>query len=91
MSKNKKNNAVDDLIKKAKSTLGTSNKPKTRSQNNVTHDSELASTTINKGNSMEVDALLEVGDTPKEFYGDSVVASNQISGENRVTKSLVEQ
>ena len=67
MSKNKKNNTVDDFIKKAKSTLSTSNKPKTRSQNNVTHDSELASSTINKGNSIEVDALLEVGDTPKEF------------------------
>ena len=67
MSKNKKNNPVDDLIKKAKNNLGTSNKPKTRSQNNVTHDSELASTTINKWNSIEVDALLEVGDTPKEF------------------------
>ena len=43
MSKNKKNSAVDDLIKKAKNTLGTSNKPKTKSQNNVTHDNELAS------------------------------------------------
>ena len=66
MSKNKsKNNPVDELFKKAKNTLGT--KPKTRSQSNVTHDSELASTTLNKGNSMEVDALLEVDDTPKEF------------------------
>ena len=68
MSKNKKTNAVDKIFKKAKNTLSTSNKPKTRSQNNVTHDSEIASTTLNnKGNSIEVDPLLEVGDTPKEF------------------------
>ena len=68
MSKNKKTNAVDEMLKKAKNTLSTSNKPKTRSQNNVTHDSEIASTTLNnKGNSIDVDALMEVGDTSKEF------------------------
>ena len=48
MSKIKsKNNPVDALLKKAKNTLGT--KPKTRSQSNLTHDSELASSTLNKG------------------------------------------
>ena len=40
MSKNKKTNVVDEMYKKAKNTLTTSNKPKTRFNNNVTHDSE---------------------------------------------------
>ena len=69
MSKNKKTNVVDEMYKKAKNTLTTSNKPKTRSNNNVTHDSEIVSTTLNsKGNLIEVDPLLEVGNTPNEFY-----------------------
>ena len=68
MSKTKsKNNPVDDLIKKAKNTLGS--KPKTRLQSNLTHDSELASSTLNKGNSMEIDAP-DMGDCHQEFYGD---------------------
>ena len=65
MSKTKsKNNPVDDLIKKAKNTLGT--KPNTRSQSNLTHDSELARSTLNKGNSMEIDAP-NMGECSLEF------------------------
>ena len=65
MSKIKsKNNPVDVLIKKAKNTLGT--KPKTRSQSNLSHDRELASSTLNKGNSMEIDAP-EMGNCHQEF------------------------
>ena len=39
---------------------------------------------------MEIDAP-DMGDCHQEFYGDRVVTSNQLSGEHRVTKSLVKQ
>ena len=68
MSNNKKkNNVVDDLLKKAKNTIS-GNKPQTRSNTNLTQNSEIASSTIiNKGNSIGVEPPSEVGDTPREF------------------------
>ena len=82
---------MDGMLKKAKNTIS-GNKPQTRSNTNLTQNNEIASTnSINIGNSIVVEPPTEVGDTPREFYGDSVAAPNQISGENRLTKSLVEQ
>ena len=70
---------MDDMYKKAKNTLITGNKPKTRSNTIVTQNSEIASTTLNsKGNLIEVEPLLEVGDTSKEFY------INQINIEEKI-------
>ena len=65
MSKTKsKNNPVNNLLKKAKITLAT--KPKTRSQSHQTHDSELASNSIDQGKSMVIDTP-DMGAYPQEF------------------------
>ena len=68
MSNKKKTNLLDEVYKKAKNSVTTTNKPKTRSNSKVTQDSEIASTTLNnKGNLIEVEPLIEVSDTPNEF------------------------
>ena len=68
MSNKKKTNLLDEVYKKAKNSVTTTNKPKTRSNSKVTHDSEIASTTLNnRGNLIEVEPLIEVSDTPNEF------------------------
>ena len=68
MSNKKKTNLLDEVYKKAKNSVTTTNKPKTRSNTNVSQNSEIASTTLNnKGNLIEVEPLIEVSDTPNEF------------------------